>query len=787
MSTLLPAFQGLQNAGRMGSFVSANNQQASARQIQRHDHEKTVYGDNVSAILSSAVTFGFTKNGYELDEAAIDAAVQRKLAGEATPQLDGFAAGLANTTFADQLAQYFEFDSVVATPEGDMTLEGSYKAGPNQGTRAPMTDAASDQDEDPVALIPKESVGGLLSTAYSTILNDPMYATKNLETQRLIMLGRENASSRAKAGAFTAVVTRELAKVAGPEQARALMVNLGAMTPNQQVVYLRDNIVPAMQTSLDQLGMDPDAKASIEQTQPDDSDTQTQNQNDETAVDPNAAAEIEKLNNELQSLPTGRGGAARRTAIKAKIKSLGASSEAKEFADSADGSEVPQEVSEDEESGLMAWAKENPVDAAMLAASGALLLMGPAGWAMRGGLTALRATPAAAKWIAGQAAKKGPGVVRGAVSKPKYTGKPRNAQGQLTTKGNEARQFSAGRAGATGIVLTGASVGLQEVLTENPELENESDATKSAVTKGVNSANDDLQNGKGPSFTQQELNDFAAFLNKKGITNVEGAVDESTDVKQTLLAVLSVTIADPTRRAQAQTKFMNLMETGNQGFSAKELATANTASRNATTSERAQTTAENRLALDQDQNVRSADAVVETYDTTIDEAVKAQLIDEDGGSIEPKFEQINRAWFGGQGIVTKLIRRMRTQEQRYKDTGTAQSKRLFEQYKDRAMAQISLAMQLGSADGGLEWSAATESGSISGSDKFLSRIRENTDGGFDIVYPGSDRKDGDAYTKDQALQLMGGDTKIFDLFVSELEKSAAARKRAAVKRNRKQG
>ena len=775
MSTLLPAFQGLHNAGRMGSFVSANNQQASARQIQRHEHEKEVYGDNVSAIMAAAVTGGFTGNGYELDEAAIDAAVQRKLAGEATPKLDAFAASLANTTFADQLAQYFEFDSVVATPEGDMTLEGGYKAGPNQGTRAPMTDAASDQDEDPVALIPKESVGGLLSTAYSTILNDPMYATKNLETQRLIMLGRENASSRANAGAFTAVVTRELAKVAGPEQARALMVNLGAMTPNQQVVYLRDNIVPAMQTSLDQLGMDPDAKASIEQTQPDDSDPQTQNQNDETAVDPNAAAEIEKLNNELQSLPTGRGGAARRTAIKAKIKSLGASSEAKEFADSADGSEVPQEVSEDEESGLMAWAKENPVDAAMLAASGALLLMGPAGWAMRGGLTALRATPAAAKWIAGQAAKKGPGVVRGAVSKPKYTGKPRNAQGQLTTKGNEARQFSAGRAGATGIVLTGASVGLQEVLTENPELENESDATKSAVTKGVNSANDDLQNGKGPSFTQQELNDFAAFLNKKGITNVEGAVDESTDVKQTLLAVLSVTIADPKRREEAQTKFMNLMETGNQGFSAKELATDQNQKRTLSLRQQEFDLAVDTFAQKVDTNTRAADKVVLDYDKDIDKRVKSLLVDEDGEKLAPKFGEIQTAFFGGSGIVPNLLKRMRAQQQSHMRRPREQSMRQYTQYKDRVMANVSLAMQLASADDGLEVSFATESGSISGSDRFLSRIATNTDGGFDILKPGTNTKDGDGFTKNQALELMGGDVELFALFEEEVQKSMTKR------------
>jgi len=294
------------------------------------------------------------------------------------------------------------------------------------------------------------------------------------------------------------------------------------------------------------------------------------------------------------------------------------------------------------------------------------------------------------------------------------------------------------------------------------------------VTKGVNSANDNLQNGEGPSFTQQELNDFAAFLNKKGITNVEGAVDESTDIKQTLLAVLSVTISDPTRRAEAQKKFMNIMETGDQGFSAKDLSTLRTERANLDLRQDEFELAVDKHEASVDTETRAADKVVLDYDKETDKRVRSFLVDEDGNKLDPEFDEIQAEFFGGSGIVTNLLKRMRAQKESYERRPREQSMRQYTQYKDRVMTHISLAMQLASADDGLEVSFATESGSISGSDRFLSRIATNTDGGFDILKPGTNDKDGDGFTRNQALQLIG-DVELYDLFVKEVKKSMEKR------------
>ena len=402
--------KGLERAASMAGFVAGNNERASLRQIQRYEHEKGAYADNVASIRSIAMSAGYSKDGGQtIDQAAIDRDFEKKKRGEATPELDAFTAGLANTQFANQLLPHFQFDKVVATPNGDAVLEGEYKAGENAGTRAPMTINGSADNNDEVAGTPQAQLGQTIQNAYTQIMANPLYARQNAEIQQLVQLDKSMRGSQYQASTMAAKITNKMNGMLDRKHIQALQAELGGMTPSQQVVYMRDNILPAMQLTLDEIELAPEEKASIEQTQPDDSEQLAQTQANpkaepeseaEAPVDSQTATEIEKLNNELQSLPTGRGGEARRRAIKAKIKSLGASSEAKEFADSEEGSAPPEQVSEEQETGIIAWAKENPVDAAMLAASGLLLLAGPAGWAARGLLTTARATPAAARWIA---------------------------------------------------------------------------------------------------------------------------------------------------------------------------------------------------------------------------------------------------------------------------------------------------------------------------------------------------------------------------------------------------
>ena len=775
--------KGLERAASMAGFVAGNNERASLRQIQRYEHEKGAYADNVASIRSIAMSAGYSKDGGQsIDQAAIDRDFEKKKRGEATPELDAFAAGLANTQFADQLLPNFQFDKVVATPNGDAVLEGEYKAGENAGTRAPMTINGSADNNDEVAGTPQAQLGQTIQNAYTQIMANPLYARQSAEIQQLVQLDKSMRGSQYQASTMAAKITNKMNGMLDRKHIQALQAELGGMTPSQQVVYMRDNILPAMQLTLDEIELAPEEKASIEQTQPDDSEQLAQTQADpkaepeaeaEAPVDSQTATEIEKLNNELQSLPTGRGGEARRRAIKAKIKSLGASSEAKEFADSEEGSAPPEQVSEEEETGIIAWAKENPVDAAMLAASGLLLLAGPAGWAARGLLTTARATPAATRWIAGQAAKKGPAAARGAVSKPKYKGKPRNAQGQLTTQGNEARQFSAGRAGATGLVLTGASVGIQEVVSENPELENESDATKSAVTKGVNSANDDLVNGKGPSFTQQELDDFAAFLSRKGVTNIEAVTNLNVDEQQTLRAVLAVTSQDQNQRKAMMTQFDNMLTSGDPGLSRKNMIDAQQRQKeieNTTFSN--ETGRMNAIRLRDDELRQTYESTYKDIDAT-DKTIRELMFDEDGGERNPSAKEIKDTMFGPGGPIKKLIARSRTYRTRMqKDPNNEAARAQYEIYKSEALAAISYALQARSAEGSLEYSWATDSDqTMSANDRLLSRIAFTADDGLKITIAGQggDGQSGDAYTKREAAEFFG-DRETYNWFKTELQK-----------------
>ena len=785
MSQVLPFFQGVNNAGAMARQF-ANNARSSYLgglqeqqvRINQDKHDQEQYTNNVNAVTAAAIDNGFSKDGRSLDQDALNAAYERKKKGEPTPALDSFAAATANTIFGDQLADLFKFKKLVVTPEGDATLEGEYND--DAGQTAPMTVKGTSEQDDPVAFIPGEKFGGLLSTAYSTIVNHPNYATTNVEVQRKILLDQSVRGSKAQAGRFTSVVLGELSKIAPPEQARALMSQLSGMTPAEQVTYLRDNVVPAMQKKLDDLNLSDEQKESIKQTTPDDSPDSAVGEQDNPPIDSSTATQIEKLNEELQSLGTGRAADRRRMAIRAKIKALGASAEAKQFAEAQDSSETPVEVSEEEESGIMSWVQENPVDAAMLAASGVLLMAGPAGWAIRGGLSAVRATPQAAKWIMGKVAKAPNATARGAraaTTKPKYKGKPRNSKGQLTSKGNEARQFSTTKTGLTVGTLAVGSMAVQNMLAENPEMEDADDGAKSLVTKAVNTSKEDIIAGNGPTFTQKELDGFKDFLTSKGVKSMQDAARESVDIQQALRAVLSTTMKHQEQANEMMEKFNNVMETGNPSFDNKSLATFRQEQRKIGNNEHAnEISQQNADRLVETENRAMYGEAYETIDT-VGEKIQNLMFNEEGEPLDPSQGKIKNTFFGGTGVVKKLLTRMRAQQSRMeKDPSNKAAKEQYKIFKDEALAAISFALQAASAEGSLEWSAATESGAaMSASDRGLSRIGfDPTNGGFIIRKPGTPLQDGDGFTKQQAMRFFG-DRETYNFFVKELEKVSKKR------------
>ena len=495
-------------------------------------------------------------------------------------------------------------------------------------------------------------------------------------------------------------------------------------------------------------------------------------------VAPEAAQKAEEIATKAQAAGDNP---RQRTALQAQAKALGASDDAKEFADSQDGSEQPQEVPEQDQNQLIQWVQENPVDAAMLAASGVLLFAGPVGWAVRGGLTALRATPQAARWIASRSAQ----GVKGAVSKPKYPGPPRNNKGQLTKSGQEARTLSATRLGATGAVITGTSIAVQEML-EQADAEEIPEPVKELAAETAEATEEDIVQGR-ITVTPEQITALRKSLDLKGIRSLAEMDRATLAEQQALRAALSVFAQDAQQRTDYNNALMNVMETGSASYNQKDLDTARstqfsneTARINAETSRiNAETSRNNsrrqyselmdKLGEDTNDQVRAA------VDT-----VREVLFDDDGTPLDIDMAKVDGAFSGS---IADIWRQYNTQEKNLKRNRNNRVAALRSAQFERALdAQLSAYMQIFNRSDEPEISfLATDSGApVSLSDNQMSRIKiAETDAGgnptvFHVLKDDSKTQDGDAITAAQFKSKLGNE-KLYEYFIEKLKTYQAAR------------
>jgi|TARA_B110000444_G_scaffold260900_1_gene309831 hypothetical protein len=490
-----------------------------------------------------------------------------------------------------------------------------------------------------------------------------------------------------------------------------------------------------------------------------------------STVAPETAKKAEKIVTDANNLPSGP--SRDRTRITAQAKT-DASNDAKAFVVEAEASaEEPEEVPEGMLEDITSWVKENPADAALLAVSGALTFAGPIGWAVRGGISAVRASPAALSYIARMAGSQ----AKRTVTKPKFDGPPRNAQGQITKKGEEARVVDPTKAATTAGVVLGAGtaikIGSQEFIQEAEDLK----VPPAVVDLAEETADVDEENiVKGTvQVSEEAITALKESLNLKGIKNLQDMNKASVAEQQALRAVLSVLAKDEAQAREYNTALMNVMETGSASYNLQELDTARVSQQNADSSTVNARTTYSKLKNTISQFSAGEYGKNQKFVEKQADQIGKLFIGKDDEVLDPTVEQYEEAAMGPNGAITKLYGRLMGAKKRSSRANSPANRSNAStesgQMEKALLAQISYGLQFVNKKGDLEWSIETDSGAaLSGGDSGLSRIaRDGTKGGVKILKPGTTNQDGDAFTALQISEFFGGNQPLIDFFYKKLD------------------
>lgn len=484
----------------------------------------------------------------------------------------------------------------------------------------------------------------------------------------------------------------------------------------------------------------------------------------------NLKEDAEALMREMQGLPPGKSRA--RTAGLAKAKQ-GASDEVKELVATQGEAEAPEEVPEEESSGILAWVEENPLDAVLLVASGALMLMPVAGAGLaigtKVGQGIVKAAPAVRAWIKAKA--------KSTVSNPKYKrsakGDMRNKAGKYAKVDDEARVVAYGKVGAVIGTGTAIKIGSEEFFKEAEDAGVPESVVKLA-TETADLSDEEIINGT-VQVSEEAIAALKESLNLKGITSLEDMRRATTAEMQGLRAVLSVLAKDAAQAREYNNQMVNVMQTENPAYNNQELQQRKVEQQNADTSSSRAVTARRTLQRTIDEFASGEYGVSQKFVESQADVIGKLFIGEGDELLEPTVEQYTNAAMGPNGSISKLYARLVGAQKRAGNTKSyanrSNASTESDQMEQAVLAQISFGLQFVSAKSDLEWSIETDSGAaLSGGDSKLSRIaRDGTGGGLKILKPGTSNQDGDAFTAQQVSEFFGGNQPLIDFFYKKLD------------------
>lgn len=277
------------------------------------DRENRVRAAQVAQNI--AMETGYSLDGWGIDKEKLERDAARAAAGEDVPEFHAFSSGMANFEVENP---EFSFKKAVPGPGGTITMAGSYDSGPKKGEVAPLTVNGTDASDDEVAYSDPRQAAALLINNYDSVMNDPALAEQKGRILRTKKLGSLSSKLTSIKGQLTAGVMQKLRSLnAEPRTIRAVKAQLAQLgTPQAQIAYLKDNVIPNMQEDLDAF-LSKEQQQVVQQAESEPAPAPEQ-----TPVD--KAAEIKKLESRLANLEgkSGRGMADRRQGLRDQIAAL---------------------------------------------------------------------------------------------------------------------------------------------------------------------------------------------------------------------------------------------------------------------------------------------------------------------------------------------------------------------------------------------------------------------------------------------------------------------------------